>query len=68
VEFGTHTVDVTHDVGHTGLETSEGSEVARLLGVVLRERSNATSVVSGSASGGKTEVTVSGSFEFTVRH
>lgn len=37
VEFGTNTIDITHDVGHTGLETSEGGEVARLLGIVLGE-------------------------------
>ena len=68
MELGTNAVDFTHDVGHTSLETSEGSEVASLLGIILGERSNATSVVSGSTSGGKTEVTMSGGFEFTVRH
>jgi len=66
VELGPRSLDFTHNMGHTGFETSEGSEVARLLRVVLREGSYATSVMSGSALRGKTEVTVSGCFEFTV--
>jgi hypothetical protein len=37
VQFGTGFFDVSHDVGHTGLETSESGEMARLLGVVLGE-------------------------------
>jgi len=68
VEFGSGSFDVSHNVGHTGLETSECGEVASLFGVVFREGSYATMVVSGSAFGGETEIAVTGSFEFTVRH
>lgn len=54
VELGAESVHVTHDVGHTSLETGEGGEVAGLGLVVLGERSAAAAVMSGSALGGKT--------------
>jgi hypothetical protein len=63
----TRTIDTTDHVGHTGLVTAEGSQVAVTAGSVLGEMTNATLVVLGALLGQETQVTVSGSFELSVR-
>jgi len=68
VELGTGSLNFSDDVGHTGLETDEGGQMGLLRSIVFREGSYAASVVAGSALGDKTEVSSSGSFEFSVRH
>lgn len=68
VVSGTRSVDFSQDMGHTSLETSESGQVGLLGGIILRERSASTSVMSCSSSGSETEGAVSGGFEFSVRH
>jgi len=69
MQLRSRSLDLTNDVGHTSLVANEGSEVARCLGIsILRERSNATTVVLGSLLGKILERTVTGSFKFAVRH
>jgi hypothetical protein len=69
MQLRSRSLDFTNDVGHTSLVANEGSEVARCLGIsILRERSNATTVVLGSLLGKILERTVTGSFKFAVRH
>ena len=68
VEFSLGSVDVSEDVGHAGLEASEGSEVGSLVGIISGEGSDSSAEVSGSLSGAETEVTFSGATEFSVRH
>lgn len=53
VESGSDSVHVSGDVGHSGFEGTEGGEVAGLASVILGERPNSSSVVSGSLSGQK---------------
>ena len=68
VHESTGAVDSTDDVGHAGLVAHEGSQVARLGGVVLGEGANAATVVAGPLLGEETKVSAAGSFELTVRH
>jgi len=68
VEFGSGSFDVSKNVSHTGFEPSKSSEVAGLGSVILGERSASSSVMSGSSSGDKSKISVSGGFKFTVRH
>ena len=68
VQFGLGSVDVSQDVGHASLESTESSEVARLGLVVPGEASYSSSVVSGSSSGHESQVALSGAREFSMRH
>lgn len=68
VETRTRTVDVTENVGHTGLVTHKGSQVASLLGVILREGAELTVVLAGTLAGKKSQRTVTGALKLTVRH
>ena len=60
IEFGFGSVDGSEDVGHAGLEASEGSEVRSLGGVISREGSYFSSVMLGSFSGNESEMAFSG--------
>ena len=53
-------------MSHAGLESTESSEVAWLGGIISGERSNVTSVMSGSLSGVESEMTFSGATEFSM--
>jgi len=69
VHDGTGTVDATDNVGHTGLVGAEGGEVGRGGGIgVLGEGTDVTRVFLGTLLGEVTQVTTTGSFEFTVGH
>lgn len=69
VELGTGSLDLTNDVGHTGLESHEGSQVHRGRGIsILGEGTDATTVVLSSLLGKVLERTMTGLFELTVRH
>merc|ERR1719203_770834 len=68
VDLGSGLVDLTQDVSHTGLVTQEGGQMTLLLGVILREGADATTVVGASLAGQETQGPVTGSFVFTVRH
>jgi len=68
VHEGTRTVNATDNVGHTGLVSTERSQVAVLASIVLWEVTNATKVVLGTLLREESQVTMAGGFEFTVRH
>lgn len=68
VELGSDLIDISEDVGHTGLEDWESGEVDWLRRIVLWEASNSTSMMSSSLSGKESQRTVSWSLEFSVRH
>jgi hypothetical protein len=67
VHEGTGTVDTTDNVSHTGLVTTEGSEVGSLSLLVLGKGSNVTGMLLGTLLGQETQGAFSWSFEFTVR-
>jgi len=68
VKLGSRALNLSHDVRHTGLVAHEGGQVARIGGIVSGERSNASSVVTGSLLRKVLQRTATGVFEFTVRH
>ena len=68
VQLGAGSVNLSHNVGHTSLEAHEGSHVAGLGGVVLREGTDTAVVVLGALSGGKLHRPMSGRLIFAVRH
>jgi len=68
VELGAWLIDISEDVTHTSLVNGESGKVDGLRGIILGERSHSTSVMSSSLSGEEPEGTVSGGFEFSVRH
>jgi len=68
VNLGTRLVNVTDDMGHTGLVTHETGEVALLGGIILGERFDLTEVMFGTLLGQETQRTVTGAFELTMRH
>jgi len=55
-------------VGHASLESTESGEVRSLGPVISGERSDSTVVVFGSVSGQESEVTFSGTTEFSMGH
>jgi hypothetical protein len=67
VHEGSRTIDAADNVGHTGLVSTEGSEVRGIRSTVLGERSDATSVLLGTLLGEKSQVTPARSFELSVR-
>mmetsp|Transcript_109863 Transcript_109863/g.153989 ORF Transcript_109863/g.153989 Transcript_109863/m.153989 type:complete len:364 (+) Transcript_109863:1003-2094(+) len=68
VDLGSGSVDISQNVGHASLEDGESGQVDGLGGIILGERSDSSSVMSGSLSGKETQRTVSRSLEFSVRH
>eukprot|EP01084_Bolivina_argentea_P258173 435146_1 len=68
VDLGAGTVDVTDDVGHTGLEDHEGGQVGLLAGVVLGEGTAATAELLGALAGQETKMAVAGVLKLAVRH
>lgn len=68
VQLGAWLIDISDDVAHTGLESGEGSQVDWFLWVILGERPYSSSVMSGSLSGAESQVTLSGTGEFSVTH
>jgi len=63
------TIDATDDVGHAGLVGAEGGEVAGSGGIiVLGEGADATMVMLSPLLWEETQISIAGSFEFTVRH
>ena len=68
VEFGLGSVDISENVGHASLESTESGEVRSLGPVISGERSDSTVVVFGSVSGQESEVTFSGTTEFSMGH
>ena len=66
--LGTRHGDLTENVGHTGLVTHEGGEVAWLLLVVLGESTDTSSDGLRALAGEESQRPVTGSFELSVRH
>lgn len=67
VELGAWAVQVTDDVGHTGLVAHETGQVHRLGGIILGEGLAAGSLAGSALPGEESERTVARGFEFTVR-
>ena len=67
VDLGAWTVGLAHDVGHAGLVTDEGREVARLGGVVLGERLDLAAVALGALLGIEPHRPMAGSGKLAVR-
>jgi hypothetical protein len=57
---------VLHNVGHARLVADEGSQVARLRLVILREMSDTTSVLLCASLGKESERSVSGALKLSV--
>jgi len=68
VHEGTGSVNSTNNVGHTGLVSTECGQVGGITGVVMGEGPNLTGVLLGSLLGQETQTSLSGCFEFSVRH
>jgi len=68
VELGTDLIDISEDMGHTSLEDGESGKMNGLGSIISGVASYSTSMMSSSLSGEETEGTVSGGFEFSVRH
>ena len=68
VQLGAGSIHFTKDVRHTGLETGEGGQVHGLLGVIGGVRLYPASVLPYSSSGDEPKMSMSGGFEFSVRH
>ena len=67
VHLGTRAVEITDDVGHTGLEAHEGSQVDGLAGIVAGKDLIFPWSRLARLQGQETERTVAGSFKFTMR-
>lgn len=67
VQFGAGTIGLAHDVGHAGLVSDEGREVARLGGVVLGEGLDLSAVALGALLGVESHGPMTGSGKLTVR-
>jgi hypothetical protein len=57
-----------HNVGHTSLVTTEGSEVRRCRGIILGKGADSSRVVLGALLGEEPKVSTTGSFELAMRH
>jgi len=68
VELGALSSDLTDDVGHTGFVADEASQVAFVAGLVLRVGLESAEMSTASLSGKESLRTVSGCFEFSMRH
>jgi hypothetical protein len=63
VHLGTGTVQVTDDVGHTGLVTHEGGQVDGLGGIILGEGLGLTLVTGSTLAGQESQGSVTWPFE-----
>jgi hypothetical protein len=61
------TIQITDNVGHTGLVTHEGSQVDGFFSIVTGERLDFTTMTTSTFTGKEAQRTVTGVFEFTVR-
>jgi len=68
VQVGVWSVDVSQNVGHTGLESHEGGEMWVLGGIISWEGSDLTSMLSGSFSWEESEGSVSWASKLSMRH
>ena len=68
MELGTRLLNITEDVGHTGLVTHESSQMAWLGLIILGEGLDLTLEVLGSLSWKETKGTATGMLELTMRH
>merc|ERR1719225_462512 len=68
VDLGAGSVDLPHDVGHTGLVAHEGSQVDRLGRIILGEGLDLAAVSLGPLFGEESLRTVTRSLELPVRH
>jgi len=68
VVAGTWLVQITGDMGHTGLEAHETGQMARLGLVILREGLDLAVVVTGTLAGQESQGSVAGSFKLSVGH
>jgi len=68
VRLGSRTIHQAADVGHTSLVASEGGKMNRLLGVILGEALDSSLVVLAPLLGQESQVAVTRSGKFTVRH
>lgn len=66
VQLGSWFVDISQDVGHTSLESGEGSKVDWLGGIILGVAADSSSMMFSSLSGKETQRTVSGSLKLSV--
>ena len=67
-QLAERTIDITNDVSHTGLVAHEGSQVAGLAGIILREGADLATRVVGTLAGAETQRTMTGSLKLAVRH
>ena len=68
VKLGPELVNDAHDVRHAGLVAHKGSQVALVLGVVVRELPDAATDALAPLAREKAEGAVARAFELTVRH
>jgi len=68
VQLGTVSVDFSRDVGHTGFVADETGQVTFVGGFVFGVGFDSTEMSSSSFSGEESLGTVSGGFEFSMRH
>jgi hypothetical protein len=68
VGLGARSVEVTDDGGHTGLVTHSGSQVDGLLGVILGEGLDLSTVTSSALPGQVSQGAVAGSLKLSVTH
>jgi hypothetical protein len=68
VDLASGLVDVTDDVGHTGLKDHEGGQVGLLGLVVSGEAAAATADLAGALAGEETQMAVAGVLKLAVRH
>jgi hypothetical protein len=68
VELGAGALDLTDAVSHTGLEGHKSGQVTGGRGIILGERSDATSVMSGTLLRKVLQGAATRVLKFTVRH
>jgi hypothetical protein len=68
VDLGAKLVHFTNNVGHSSLVAQKGGEVARLGGVITRERSDSSTVGSRPLPWEESQRASTGGSELTVRH
>lgn len=68
VDLRVGSVSSSLDVSHTGLEPHEGGQVTGLGGIILGKGLDLSVVMLGSLLREKSQVSVSGAFEFSMRH
>jgi len=68
VHLGSRSVEVTDNMGHTGLVSHDSGEMNRLLGVILWEGLDFATMTSSTLSWEETQRTMTGRFKLTVTH